>query len=83
MPQDQDHLASDMFFNYTPIPLKRGPLHFVCGTPAGQWRLAAEAIIYTITNKRSRSKKKWWSAEALHFDSEGPTTLHLNSGSLR
>jgi hypothetical protein len=43
----------------------------VSGKHADQWWLAAEAIIYTITHTRSRSKKKWWSAEALHFDSEG------------
>jgi hypothetical protein len=33
LPQDQDHLASDMFINSTTIPLKRGSSSFcVCYT---------------------------------------------------
>jgi hypothetical protein len=63
---------SFMFINYTTIPLKRGPSSFcVWYTRRSMVAIATEAIIYTITHKRSRSTKKCWSAEALHFDSEG------------
>jgi hypothetical protein len=40
----------------------------VCSTVYPQ--INSEPIIYTITKERSRSKTKWYSVEALNFDSE-------------
>jgi hypothetical protein len=69
---DQSHAASASSMTVTQYCWRKGCRHNMCDIPEEGFQTGGETVIFYTTYRRIRSKRMWYSADCLHFESGRP-----------